>query len=66
MAANLGPHKTEGIGMEFLPEFMDPAYFDAIHTISDEDAFNFVKELALERRYYLLAVHLVQLFMQPL
>jgi O-acetylserine dependent cystathionine beta-synthase len=41
-----GPHKTEGIGMEFLPNFMDPSYFDAIHTISDEDAFNLVKELA--------------------
>jgi O-acetylserine dependent cystathionine beta-synthase len=32
--------------MEFLPNFMDPSYFDAIHTISDEDAFNLVKELA--------------------
>lgn len=41
-----GPHKTEGIGMEFLPPFMDTAYFDAIHTILDVDAFNLVKELA--------------------
>lgn len=41
-----GPHKTEGIGMEFLPPFMDTAYFDAIHTISDADAFRHVKELA--------------------
>lgn len=41
-----GPHKTEGIGMEFLPDYMDPSYFDAIHTISDVDAFNLVKELA--------------------
>lgn len=41
-----GPHKTEGIGMEFLPGYMDPDYFDVIHTISDEDAFWFVKELA--------------------
>lgn len=41
-----GPHKTEGIGMEFLPEYMDPAYFNAIHTISDVDAFMQVKELA--------------------
>lgn len=41
-----GPHKTEGIGMEFLPDYMDPSYFDAIHTISDQDAFNRVKELA--------------------
>ena len=30
-----GPHKTEGIGMEFLPVFMDPSYFDHIYTVSD-------------------------------
>lgn len=41
-----GPHKTEGIGMEFLPDYMDSAYFDAIHTISDEEAFLQVKDLA--------------------
>lgn len=41
-----GPHKTEGIGMEFVPDYMDPAYFDAIHTITDDDAFKLVKELA--------------------
>nr|WP_263325641.1 cysteine synthase family protein [Neobacillus sp. Marseille-Q6967] len=41
-----GPHKTEGIGMEFLPEYMDPEYFNAIYTIKDEDAFALVKELA--------------------
>ncbi|TLS39310.1 PLP-dependent cysteine synthase family protein [Pseudalkalibacillus caeni] len=41
-----GPHKTEGIGMEFLPDYMDPSYFDAIHTITDRVAFLRVKELA--------------------
>ncbi|WP_243297130.1 cysteine synthase A [Bacillus litorisediminis] len=41
-----GPHKTEGIGMEFLPPFIDTKLFDAIHTISDEDSFWAVKELA--------------------
>lgn len=41
-----GPHKTEGIGMEFLPPYMDTAYFDGIYTIQDEDAFKRVKELA--------------------
>lgn len=41
-----GPHKTEGIGMEFLPAYMDPAYFDKIHTISDQDAFKAVRDLA--------------------
>lgn len=42
----VGPHKTEGIGMEFIPEYMDTSYFDAIHTIKDELAFGMVKELA--------------------
>lgn len=41
-----GPHKTEGIGMEFLPGYMDDSYFDSIHTITDEVAFKRVKELA--------------------
>ncbi|MEI2356019.1 PLP-dependent cysteine synthase family protein [Mesobacillus zeae] len=41
-----GPHRTEGIGMEFLPGFMDAAYFDSIHTVSDEDAFRLVREAA--------------------
>jgi cystathionine beta-synthase (O-acetyl-L-serine) len=41
-----GPHKTEGIGMEFLPDYMDKSYFDAIYTVSDDDAFALVKELA--------------------
>jgi cystathionine beta-synthase (O-acetyl-L-serine) len=41
-----GPHKTEGIGMEFLPEYMDTSYFDAIYTVKDQDAFQMVKELS--------------------
>jgi O-acetylserine dependent cystathionine beta-synthase len=41
-----GPHKTEGIGMEFLPEYMDSTYFNSIHTVTDINAFNLVKELA--------------------
>ncbi|MGP4075476.1 PLP-dependent cysteine synthase family protein [Halobacillus sp. K22] len=41
-----GPHDTEGIGMEFLPFYMDTSYFDDIHTIPDEIAFQRVKELA--------------------
>jgi cystathionine beta-synthase (O-acetyl-L-serine) len=43
-----GPHKTEGIGMEFLPGYMDTSLFDSIHTITDVDAFNRVKEVALK------------------
>lgn len=41
-----GSHKTEGIGMEMIPEFMDKSFFNTIHTISDEDAFGRVAELA--------------------
>lgn len=41
-----GPHKVEGIGMEFLPPFMDTSYFDAIHTIFDTESFDLVKQLA--------------------
>ncbi|NHC39424.1 cysteine synthase family protein [Bacillus sp. MM2020_1] len=41
-----GPHKTEGIGMEFLPGYMDTDYFETIHTVPDATAFNLVKELA--------------------
>ncbi|MEK3807860.1 cysteine synthase family protein [Bacillus sp. FSL H8-0547] len=43
-----GPHKTEGIGMEFLPDYMDETYFDSIHTVMDTDAFKRVKELAMK------------------
>lgn len=41
-----GSHVTEGIGMEFLPDFMDTTYFDAIHTVSDEDAFKQLRALS--------------------
>lgn len=41
-----GPHDTEGIGMEFLPQFMNKEHFDEIYTILDKDAFHQVKELA--------------------
>ncbi|QHZ47847.1 PLP-dependent cysteine synthase family protein [Bacillus sp. NSP9.1] len=39
-------HKTEGIGMEFIPDYMDEKYFDEIYTVLDEDAFRLVKEAA--------------------
>ncbi|MFC3041130.1 PLP-dependent cysteine synthase family protein [Virgibacillus xinjiangensis] len=41
-----GPHLTEGIGMEFLPDFMDRKLMDAVHTVADADAFRMVRELA--------------------
>jgi len=43
-----GPHLTEGIGMEFIPDYMDRSYFNAIHTVEDVYAFQRVKELALK------------------
>ncbi|PLC17759.1 cysteine synthase [Bacillus paralicheniformis] len=39
-------HKTEGIGMEFIPEYMDESHFDEIYTVLDEEAFRLVKEAA--------------------
>ncbi|KKB72982.1 MULTISPECIES: PLP-dependent cysteine synthase family protein [Bacillus] len=39
-------HKTEGIGMEFIPEYMDQSHFDEIYTVLDDDAFRLVKEAA--------------------
>lgn len=41
-----GPHKTEGIGMEFVPDYINTSYFDDIHTIEDDSAFKAVQELA--------------------
>lgn len=41
-----GSHTTEGIGMEFLPKFMDSSYFNAIHTVSDKNAFSELRRLS--------------------
>jgi O-acetylserine dependent cystathionine beta-synthase len=43
-----GPHRTEGIGMEFLPPFMDETLFDGIYTVSDEKAFTRLAEIAAQ------------------
>ncbi|WP_288527957.1 PLP-dependent cysteine synthase family protein [uncultured Secundilactobacillus sp.] len=40
------PHKTEGIGVEFIPPFFEDVVPDKILTISDEDAFTQVREMA--------------------
>ncbi|WP_017471182.1 PLP-dependent cysteine synthase family protein [Amphibacillus jilinensis] len=40
-----GPHKTEGIGMEVIPPYMNENHFDDIYTVSDQDAFNYVTVL---------------------
>ncbi|MUK88782.1 pyridoxal-phosphate dependent enzyme [Ornithinibacillus sp. L9] len=41
-----GPHRTEGIGMEFFPSYMKKEYIDQVHTVSDGNAFQMVEELA--------------------
>ncbi|MFB7141012.1 PLP-dependent cysteine synthase family protein [Gottfriedia sp. NPDC056225] len=43
-----GSHDTEGIGMEFIPGFVDTNLFDDIYTVLDADAFRLVKELAIK------------------
>ncbi|EJN56193.1 cysteine synthase family protein [Loigolactobacillus coryniformis] len=48
---NGGPehsHRTEGIGVEFVPPFFQDVKIDQIYTISDDDAFANVKLLAQE------------------
>jgi cysteine synthase len=41
-----GPHKVEGIGNSFWPGALDRSLIDEIQTVTDEQAFAAVKELA--------------------
>jgi cystathionine beta-synthase (O-acetyl-L-serine) len=41
-----GAHRTEGIGMEFFPPFMDRSLIDQVFTVPDNNAFEMVKALA--------------------
>lgn len=41
-----GPHRTEGIGVEFIPDTLDTSLIDGVHTVYDDDAFTMVHELA--------------------
>jgi O-acetylserine dependent cystathionine beta-synthase len=41
-----GPHKTEGIGVEAIYPTLDMSLVDEIYTVTDENAFAMVKELA--------------------
>nr|WP_243713034.1 cysteine synthase family protein [Macrococcus carouselicus] len=41
-----GSHRTEGIGVEVWPTFLKRDLIDAVETISDDDAFRMVQELA--------------------
>jgi cysteine synthase A len=42
-----GPHKVEGIGASFIPGNFDRSVCDEVLMVTDADAFNMVRELAL-------------------
>jgi len=43
-----GPHKVEGIGASFVPKTFDRSVCDEVIAVSDEDAFDTVKQLAAQ------------------
>lgn len=42
-----GPHKIQGIGANFIPEVLDTSIYDEIIAVSDDAAFETMKELAV-------------------
>ena len=42
-----GAHKIQGIGAGFIPENLDTEIYDELITVSDDDAINFAKDLAI-------------------
>ncbi|MCH5461963.1 cysteine synthase family protein [Lactobacillus sp. LC28-10] len=47
------PHKTEGIGVEFIPPFFKDVQIDQTLTISDADAFKYVRQMAAEQGLFI-------------
>lgn len=45
---NIGKHKIEGIGDDFIPSIVDQSLIDVVVTIDDEDAMNMSRRLAKE------------------
>jgi len=43
-----GPHKVEGIGVSFIPKTFDRSVCDQVIAVTDEDAFETVKQLAAQ------------------
>ena len=42
------PHKIQGIGANFIPSIINKDVIDEVRTVSDEDAYYYTKELALQ------------------
>ena len=47
------PHKTEGIGVEFIPPFFKNVQIDQTLTISDADAFKYVRQMAAQQGLFI-------------
>ena len=47
-------HKTEGIGMEFIPKFLNKTLIDQIYTISDEEALLGKSQILDEKGFFIL------------
>ncbi len=45
--AEKGPHKIQGIGAGFIPKILDTKIYDEIVTVSNDEAVNTAKEIAL-------------------
>ncbi|WP_445489388.1 cysteine synthase A [Niallia sp. 03133] len=43
-----GPHKLVGTSPGFIPEILNQSVYDEIHTITDEEAYEYTKRLAKE------------------
>jgi len=42
------PHKIQGIGAGFVPQNLDPGVYDAVITVSNEDAYSMTRQIAKE------------------
>ena len=43
---NVGSHRIQGIGANFIPEILDKAIYDEVIRITDDEAFSAMRELA--------------------